>query len=291
MSLPGGSRFQRQQAVYVSNRNFEHSMESSTYALFRIAHGIQRGLINKALVFGLLLLVAESLLIAHFQTGAALTLLRDTPPLAVLTGTLANVAPILIPLVGTGVCSVGLLELSGGDVRHGFNQVGLGIIVLAAALIFIDRTLVSPWLVLPLVIVAMLAVILGMQLRNDHTDNDSVESFRRILQVTVVALISGFILSNTAVTEQLQSPYLPTERITITTDSSTTKSIIGYVVGAGSNPHWVTVLTDDTRSIRMFKSDRIAEREVCSIDSAATWHPWWPLFETGTGNSIPACSR
>lgn len=193
----------------MTNRTIERDLESSSWALHRIANGLQNGLINKALILGLLLLVAESLLISHFQPGVALAILRDTPPLAILTGTLANVTPLLIPVVGTAVCAFGIVELGGEHSRYGMNQLMLGFAILLAALVFIDRSLVSMWLLLPLLAAAALAIVFGIWERSRSSyDDGQIEFLRSFLKIFVTLFVAGFVLVNPAVRDNLQRPYL-----------------------------------------------------------------------------------
>ncbi|WP_346036853.1 hypothetical protein [Brevibacterium picturae] len=283
-----GSNSETRQHVEVSSRGLERSSEESSRALSRISKGIQQGLVNKALVLGLLMLVAESLLITHFQPGAALALLRDTPPLAVLTGTLANVTPLLVPLVGFAICAFGILQLPGLYYREGINQIAFGTLVLLAALIFVDRNLVSPWLLVALVLIVLISAWMGLRISRNGAAEESIDSVRQLLKFLVVALVSGIILTNPSVRDHLQRPYLPPEEIRIS-DGSSEHETAGYVLNSDGNSKWTTFLDESTRSVHIVKTDTIKNRRICSLEDRPGYEPWWGIFITAQKNSIPQC--
>ena len=93
-----------------------------------------------------------------------------------------------------------------------------------------------------------------------------------IVLLPFVARLYPFPLSNEFYTGLIKQPWLPAETIALTSGQQFT----GYVLS--DNGTWLVVLTESGRTIRYYRSDKVAGQQICRAGPPRPAQPLIPLF-------------
>lgn len=231
----------------------DFSEASKRQALWTIAHNVRGSVINRGLVLAATLVVIDTLVVSHYQPGTALTLLRHTPPLALLTGVLLNLGPLIL---NTSILVLFVAAVVGAR-NPGTAITRMGT---AMALWFLSSFVVDASHQLPFwwLMVAAIGSI-GLSVALYQLDEDKAQVGQALALVLAFAVIGTYVptkLWETAITR----PYLPAETIDVDMHGSV-DTVSGYVLGADSG--WVTIMLDRDRSILQVRTDHVLARRLC----------------------------
>lgn len=81
--------------------------------------------------------------------------------------------------------------------------------------------------------------------------------------------------------------WLPTE-VVVTDESDMTSELVGFVLN-DSGP-WVSVLTEEGRSVVRLRSESIVERKICTLDTDKFFGPSWVEVVGHDSEPVPLCS-
>jgi hypothetical protein len=238
---------------------------------------------------GLLIISAARLLIvANYSPATAATVASSGGYVDVLLGTIIPLVPIFAPYLALGLLfanrvipSILTFLVTALVSPTAVTQAG------ALTLVTTDWDLIARWvsshpyiliLAIPaglLLAAALLTFRFSVFLRTAAAPVASILLFPYVFQIYPVPFNGGFYA------ELLRQPWLPAERITLTTH----QNLIGYVLSSGSD--WFIVLSDNSRTISYYHAKEVATQQVCRIGRARRTRPLIALVPAAA--QIPPC--
>lgn len=235
-------------------------------ALNRIANNLQGSLINKGLLLAMCLVAMDCLLVAHYQPEVALTLLRWTPPVALLEGALINLMPVVVPVI-VGVAVVrAAMQLAGVGDGNARSATALSSLMTAGALYVLSQLLLPEGLLrmgwmLAGVIVAILG-LLSSEGRPRLATGLGVLAVSMALVGALTTVANAWGSDAHVLQTQLARPWAPAEILTWKEGNAPT---VGYVLTLSDG--WVTILEEGSRKVVMRPASDLVGREVCNVGS------------------------
>lgn len=262
-----------------SLEDISRSTRSGVLALQTISRNLKTALINRGLILGLALLAIDALIVSDFQPQVALAVLRESPWMAVLVGTLLNLLPVIVPVVGTSLLVFGAMKLCSREGFDGIVKLGQSFFVFAVAWLTLDRNLVwSPNVMIP---VFGGVFILGIVVGYRWGYSSATEEFTGMIMILTFLCAIGIALANSAVSGALTRPYASAEVFTIQSAGKQTEQVVGYALSVDSSGQWTTILTEEGGHIEHVSSQSVLAREICEPGPRAQFTPWWTLFVRG----------
>lgn len=263
-----------QQQLGEISKNTRHGVK----ALQSISRNSKASLVNRSLLIGLALLAIDALIVSDFQPQVALAILRESPWMAVLVGTLLNLLPIIVPVLGTTLLMFSAMKLCSADFRDGITKLVQSFLVFAVAWLTLDQKLVWSPSVMLCVFVGVL--IVGLIVGSKWGYSDFVEQFSGIIMLFTFVAAIALTLANSAVSGALARPYASAEIFTVGSGNDT-EQVVGYALSIDPSGQWTTLLVEEDRRLQFFSSENIRDRELCEPGEQARFTPWWTLFVSG----------
>lgn len=259
--------------------DISRSTRDGARALNAISRNSKTSLINRGLVLGLALLAIDALIVSDFQPQVALAVLRESPWMAVLVGTLLNLLPVIVPVLGATLLVSGALKLCSGEGNEGIVRLGQSFLVFAVAWSTLDRNLVwSPNIMIP---VFGATIIVSLFVGHKWGYSEAVEQFTGMFMVITLLSAIGLAFANSAVSGAIARPYASAEVFTLQTAENRREDLIGYALSVDPSGPWTTLLTEEGRRIEHVLSQNIVDREICDPGGQAQFTPWWTIFARG----------
>jgi hypothetical protein len=207
-------------------------------ALYTIARRLKTSIINKGLLLALILVVFESLLMAHYQGPTALAILRSTPPVALFTGVTANLLPLALPIMFLACFTAALSALCAGRFTSAASLIGASAVCGVCVQLFVDQTVRPPlWLMLLVVAISLVAGATTARWPDRLISESGSTVLEPIVATLMVALVLGQASSNPELRKAVSTPFLPPERVSITTGQTTTAYVLDSHVGMDHPAH------------------------------------------------------
>jgi hypothetical protein len=244
---------------------------------------------------GLLVIsVIRLLIVADYNPATASAVVSSGGYVDTLLGTIIPLVPIFTPYLGLLLLFFnrvipGLLTLLAGAFMSPVAIARPAAVHLPGA----DWSLITHRNVLVLIVLVLLAAAFAVLLAGELMGLGFGVVTRTAGTVACVVLIPfvmrlyPFPLGSGFYTDLIKRPWLPAETITL----SSGQAFTGYVLS--DNGTWLTVLTDGTRTIRYYRSDRVASQQICQLTGPSATQPLIPLFPAhlSAPTSTPACAR
>ncbi|EMQ97345.1 hypothetical protein [Paeniglutamicibacter gangotriensis] len=261
-----------------------NSTDSGARALWNISRNSKGAILNRGLLLGLALLGLSALVMSDFQPQVALTILRHSPWMTVLVGTLVNLMPLVVPVAGLVFLVLGAMKMCTSEYSDGAFKMLASFLLFVAGWLVIDRNLIlSPTLMIPIFgVTTIISVVIGAKCGY----SESVEQLAGIVVLSTFAISLLFLFGNPAVPNSMARPYVAAEEINTVTGTDEPARLIGYVLDVDPSGRWTTVLLEGNRQIEILESSNIVERTVCEPTSTSKYKPWWPLL-TSQSAAIP----
>ncbi len=277
---PSGTR-NDQEPVAIKTDWFDPMNET----LRAIAYRLNRSIFNRGLLLGLALVAVNALIVSHFQPPTALALLRNTPPLTLLTSTMLNLGPIAAQVWMVYSLITGGVAFAREDGTRGLSAVLTAAGIWITSMFLVDRDVaLAGWPLALLVLAVLIGSYVAHTVNRKWAENGdlSVLALGTISVMLAVALWgSGQNLDD--VKQRLERPYLPTEVLTLGGDEDgQSRTIVGYVLESSSQ--WASVLLEHERTVAIVRSAEIEERRVCALGIDEKAQPKDDYFTTARGN-------
>lgn len=267
-------------------QQYQRARERTDRALWAIAKNAKGSVLNRGLLISLVLIVLDTLLVSHYQPQTALALMRYTPPVALFTGVLTNLLPIILPALFWLTAGLGVFAAARGEERGAFSYLSGSVVIFLIGALFIDsRVLPGGW-VLAITLFAAFSVY-GIARWLERRDSSTEILFAMIFFVLIV-FIGGQLWESQELRTRLATPFLPSERISFANGGSASPEITGYVLDVDQSGHWTTLLLEAERTVVIVPTSSITARSVCSL-TATSFSPQWAVTPVGAGD--PGCHQ
>lgn len=249
------------------------------HALYAIAAQLKGSVINRGLLIAVVLVVAEALLMAHYQGASALAILRYTPPVSLFTGVVANLLPLALPLAMMAAFAASVTAWSASKTSTSISLLLATVLMWAASMVFVDEHVRPPvWVFLLLGVLGIAALLLTHTFPLLLVTESGGAALAPVLVALSTVIVIGQIPNRPEVARAISTPFLPAERITMADRHTET----AYVLDTSNE--WTTLLVESTRQIKIVRSNAVTAREVCSVLGTGTVKPAWAITKSSSAH-------